>query len=77
MLAASLPNLSRETRPAVGWRVVDQVHGIAHAHTAARPWREDVVLAVMAALESHFKGQEGYPRTPIDPPDVAETPAFR
>jgi Asp-tRNA(Asn)/Glu-tRNA(Gln) amidotransferase A subunit family amidase len=34
---------------------------------AARPWREDVVLAVMAALESHFMGQNDFPRTPVEP----------
>lgn len=28
---------------------------------AARPWREDVALAVMAALEAHFKPQPDYP----------------
>ncbi|HRE26458.1 MAG TPA: amidase family protein, partial [Anaerolineales bacterium] len=28
---------------------------------AARPWREDVVLAVMAVLEAHFKQQPDYP----------------
>ncbi len=32
---------------------------------AAKPWREDVVLAVMAALESHFQSQSDYPRTPV------------
>jgi fatty acid amide hydrolase len=35
---------------------------------AARPWREDVVLAVMAALESQFKGRGDFPRTPVEPP---------
>jgi fatty acid amide hydrolase len=34
---------------------------------AGRPWREDVVLAVMAALESHFANQSDFPRTPIEP----------
>ena len=28
---------------------------------AARPWREDVVLAVMGALEDHFRKQSDYP----------------
>ncbi len=42
---------------------------------AARPWREDVVLAVMAALESHFRRQDDFPRTPISPPAVRATPA--
>ncbi|MBI3837135.1 MAG: amidase [Planctomycetia bacterium] len=32
---------------------------------AAKPWREDVVLAVMAALESHFESQSDFPRTPV------------
>lgn len=31
---------------------------------AARPWREDVVLALMAALEEHFRGRSGYPGMP-------------
>jgi fatty acid amide hydrolase len=30
----------------------------------ARPWREDVVLAVMAALEDHFRRQPDYPAYP-------------
>jgi fatty acid amide hydrolase len=33
---------------------------------AARHWREDIVLAVMSALENHFSGQADYPiRPPI------------
>jgi fatty acid amide hydrolase len=31
---------------------------------AARPWREDIVLAVMAALEAHFQQQPDYPARP-------------
>jgi Asp-tRNA(Asn)/Glu-tRNA(Gln) amidotransferase A subunit family amidase len=31
----------------------------------ARHWREDVVLAVMATLEEHFKKQPDYP---VEPP---------
>jgi fatty acid amide hydrolase len=34
---------------------------------AGRPWREDVVLAVMGALESHFSTTNDYPQTPVDP----------
>jgi fatty acid amide hydrolase len=34
---------------------------------AARPWREDVVLSVMGALEEHFRQQADYPR-PSDIP---------
>ncbi len=34
---------------------------------AAAPWREDVVLAVMSALEAHFRGTPDYPLTPITP----------
>jgi fatty acid amide hydrolase len=30
----------------------------------ARPWREDVVLAVMSALEDHFRRQPDYPAQP-------------
>jgi fatty acid amide hydrolase len=32
---------------------------------AARPWRDDVVLATMAALEAHFRTQPDYPVTPV------------
>jgi fatty acid amide hydrolase len=31
---------------------------------AGRPWREDVALAVMAALEDHFRTQPDYPARP-------------
>jgi len=31
---------------------------------AARPWRDDIVLAVMAALEDHFRQQPDYPENP-------------
>jgi Asp-tRNA(Asn)/Glu-tRNA(Gln) amidotransferase A subunit family amidase len=31
---------------------------------AARHWREDIVLAVMSELESHFKAQPDYPAQP-------------
>ncbi len=34
---------------------------------AARPWREDVALAVMQALESHFAKTDDFPQTPVDP----------
>ncbi len=34
---------------------------------AAAPWREDVVLAVMGALETHFRSIDTFPRTPISP----------
>jgi fatty acid amide hydrolase len=30
----------------------------------APPWREDIVLAIMAALETHFRGQSDYPANP-------------
>jgi fatty acid amide hydrolase len=33
----------------------------------APPWREETVLAVMSALETHFRGQSDFPRTPVDP----------
>ena len=35
---------------------------------AARPWREDVVLAVMAALESHFRSQSDFPGACVTAP---------
>ncbi|MEP0858508.1 hypothetical protein [Trichocoleus sp. DQ-U1] len=31
---------------------------------AARHWREDIVLAVMAAIEEHFQPQPDYPAHP-------------
>jgi len=33
-------------------------------HVAAPPWREDLVLTVMAALETHFRAQPEYPDCP-------------
>jgi fatty acid amide hydrolase len=37
----------------------------------ARHWREDQVLAVMAALEEDFRRRPGYPVTPVEPPALA------
>ena len=37
------------------------------AQVIARPWRDDLVLAVMGALEAQLKSREGFPLTPIDP----------
>ena len=37
----------------------------------ARPWREDVVLALMGALESDFAGRADLPRTPVSPSQAA------
>jgi fatty acid amide hydrolase len=34
---------------------------------AARPWREDVALAAMSAIESEVRPRPGFPATPIDP----------
>jgi fatty acid amide hydrolase len=31
---------------------------------AGRVWREDVVLALMSVLETHFRSQAGYPSRP-------------
>jgi fatty acid amide hydrolase len=33
-------------------------------HVSAAPWREDIVLAVMATLERHFRAQPDYPARP-------------
>ena len=30
-------------------------------------WREDIVLAVMSAVEAHARASELFPRTPLDP----------
>lgn len=32
----------------------------------ARPYREDVTLALMGAIEAHARGREGFPQTPVD-----------
>jgi Asp-tRNA(Asn)/Glu-tRNA(Gln) amidotransferase A subunit family amidase len=32
----------------------------------ARPWREDVALAAMQAIETAASGCSEYPRTPVD-----------
>lgn len=34
---------------------------------AARPWREDVALALMIAIEEEASRDEGFPRTPVTP----------
>lgn len=36
----------------------------AGVQVAARPWREDVALAVLAALEDHFRARPDYPPRP-------------
>lgn len=33
----------------------------------AQPWRDERVLALMAAIEQGARGRDGYPATPIDP----------
>jgi fatty acid amide hydrolase len=54
--------------------VVDRAARAAEAHSAglpvgvqvaARHWREDVVLAIMAALEGDFAARPDYPATPV------------
>jgi fatty acid amide hydrolase len=37
----------------------------------ARPWREDVALAAMQAIETAASARADYPRTPVDPRMVA------
>jgi len=37
------------------------------AQVVGRPWREDVVLAVMGAIEAGVRPADGFPATPIDP----------
>jgi fatty acid amide hydrolase len=34
----------------------------------ARPWREDLVLAAMLAIETAARGRPEFPQTPVDPP---------
>jgi len=36
------------------------------AQLIARPWREDVALAAMQAIETAACAREGYPRTPVE-----------
>ncbi len=48
-------------RTAAGLPIGVQVVGV--------PWREDIVLAIMAALETHFRQQPAYPRRP---PELAQ-----
>jgi fatty acid amide hydrolase len=36
-------------------------------HVAAAPWREDIVLAVMGALEEAFRRKSDYPAEPPQP----------
>lgn len=33
----------------------------------ARPWREDIVLAAMFALEEDARGRDDFPLTPVEP----------
>ena len=62
------PGEESDRRPGLDYieRVADQVEkGSAGlpvgVQVAARPWREDHVLSVMAALEEHFRRQADYP----------------
>ena len=56
------------TRDVVERTVLDNEQGTAGlpigVQVAARHWREDIVLAVMAALEEHFRAQPDYPHEP-------------
>jgi fatty acid amide hydrolase len=36
----------------------------AGVQVVAYPWREDVALAIMYALEAHFRQQPDYPKRP-------------
>jgi len=73
VVAASRVRAGEESDRPSGKDRVDQA--AAHVETgsvglpigvqvAARHWREDVVLAVMNALERHFRGQADYPDRP-------------
>jgi fatty acid amide hydrolase len=61
--------------PATGDRVEQKVARVTAAgvglplgvQVAARPYREDVVLALLAAIERHAATRPGFPATPIDP----------
>ena len=56
------------TRDVVERTVLENEQGTAGlpigVQVAARHWREDIVLAVMAALEEHFRAQPDYPHEP-------------
>jgi fatty acid amide hydrolase len=36
------------------------------AQLVARPWREDLALAAMQAIETAASGRSDYPRTPVE-----------
>jgi fatty acid amide hydrolase len=36
-----------------------------------RPWRDHLVLCAMKAIEAEVSRDEGFPRTPVDPPNAA------
>ncbi len=61
--AARLPStqLSEQTASKVEQGSVGLPVGV---QVAARHWREDIVLAVMAAIEEHFQSQPDYPAHP-------------
>jgi fatty acid amide hydrolase len=58
----------RPTRDIVERTVLENEQGTAGlpvgVQVAARHWREDLVLAVMGALEEHFRAQPDYPHEP-------------
>ena len=63
---------NKVTSPAVGRAFERAIElGEVGVQVAARPWREDVALAVMAALESHFRSRPDFPHTPVTPAAVS------
>jgi len=66
---------SETTRPAARGRLEQRARSIdegsaglpASVQVVGVPWREDVVLAVMQAIERGARAKDGFPVTPIDP----------
>ena len=59
---------SRDMVEAAARRVEQDAAGLPlGVQILARPWREDVALAAMRAIEAGASGRDGYPRTPVDP----------
>ena len=73
VVAATRVRAGEQSDRATSWDIVDRTACRAErgsaglpvgVQVAARHWREDVALAVMAALEEHFRSQPDYPAHP-------------
>jgi fatty acid amide hydrolase len=69
------PDPHRGVRPGKPDKIEKKVSAIEAAsaglpvgvQVVARPYREDVVLAIMQAIESAARARDGFPTTPVDP----------